>query len=235
MIIKQYDSPTAVAESIIEEFFVKDVLSSPIHIAISGGNTPKALFELMASPRYREGICWEYLHLYWVDERCVPPTDEQSNYGMTREALLRHVPIPPTQIHRIHGEAVPDIEAQRYTALVKECVPTSTAEALPQFDLILLGIGDDGHTSSIFPHQLDLLEEHTPYVTATSPNGQKRVCLTGPTILSGKRVVFHAVGASKSAVLQDIISQTPQARAYPSTYIAHKRSDIELFTDQQVG
>lgn len=233
MIIKQYNSPSAVAEAIIEDLFVEDVVSSPIHVAISGGSTPKALFELMASPRYQKRICWEHLHLYWVDERCVPPTDEQSNYGMTYETLLRHVSIPPAQIHRIHGETAPEIEAQRYTNLVKEYLPNQS-EALPQFDFILLGIGDDGHTSSIFPHQLDLLETHTPYVVATSPMGQKRICLTGPTILAGKRIVFHAVGAGKRAILRDIVSQAAQAQSYPSAYLAHKRSDIELFTDQQV-
>lgn len=234
MIIKQYNSPTAVAEAIIDEVFVQAASSAPIHIALSGGSTPRALFELMASPEYRDKICWEHLHLYWVDERCVPPSDEQSNYRMTYEALLRHVPIPEGQVHRIYGEAEAEAEALRYTNLVREQVG-GTQGRLPQFDIILLGIGDDGHTSSIFPHQMRLLEVRTPYVVATSPVGQKRICLTGPTILAARRVLFHAVGEGKATILREIATGHPHSLAYPSAYLVREREDIELFTDQNVG
>lgn len=232
MIIKQYNSPSTVAEAIIENIICK-IMSSPIHIAVSGGSTPRELFELMATPKYRERIRWDLIHMYWVDERCVPPHDEQSNYGMTHKALLCHVPIPEEQIHRIYGEANPEEEAQRYTTLVEKYLLDGTSE-LPQFDLIILGIGNDGHTSSIFPDQMDLLESTSPYVVATSPTGQKRICLTGPTILAAKRIIFHAVGEGKANILKEIVAQHPHSLAYPSAYLAQKRKDIELFTDQKV-
>lgn len=233
MIVHHHADALATARAIAQEIFVRGTQSAPLHIAVSGGSTPRMLFELMASPEWRERICWANIHLYWVDERCVPPTDPQSNYGMTADSLLRHVPLPQAQIHRIHGEVTPEGEALRYTQLV--CSQLPPCQGLPTFDVVILGIGDDGHTSSIFPHQMHLLQEATPYVVATHPSGQQRICLTGPTIAVARRVLYHAVGASKRPILQAIISQSPESQAYPAAYLARERTDIELFTDQALS
>lgn len=232
MKIRHYDEAEATARAIIEEVFVQGTADGALSVAVSGGSTPRMLFELMASEEYRTRIAWENLHLYWVDERCVPPTDPQSNYGMTRAALLDHVPMPVDQIYRIEGERQPEKEAIRYTELVQTHLPH--VGKLPQLDVVILGIGDDGHTSSIFPHQMRLLEVQTPYVVAQSPAGQWRVCMTGPTILAARRVLFHAVGAGKRTILQQIHSGAPESLAYPSSYFVREREDIELFTDQRL-
>lgn len=218
--------------ALAREVFVCGSKQGDIHVAISGGSTPKLLFELMASSPLREEVNWSRVHLYWVDERCVPPTNEQSNYGMTKEAMLRFVPLPADQVHRIMGEAIPEEEAIRYTELVRGQLPSE--RKLPIFDAVILGIGDDGHTSSIFPHQMKLLETPTPYVVATHPSGQKRIAMTGPTIMAAKRVLFHAVGEGKQIILHQIISKAPEAQAYPSSYFFERREDVELYTDQSL-
>lgn len=232
MIIKTYIDAQATAKAIINEVLIPSLQQGLLSLAVSGGSTPKLLFELMASDEYRTQLKWDNLHLYWVDERCVPPTDEQSNYGMTAKALaLDTLPLPSDQVYRIKGEDTPEIEAQRYTDLVTESL-SSGKNGLPSFDLIILGIGDDGHTSSIFPHQMHWLESTTPYVVSQHPNGQNRICLTGQTILAAKQLIFHACGANKREILQEIQSLSPSAKAYPSTYFAEQRPDLVLYTDQ---
>lgn len=231
MDIRSFKDGQATAEGLINELIIPQTQAGPFTLAVSGGSTPKLLFELMANDVYRNQIKWANLFLYWVDERCVPPTDEQSNYGMTAKALdLVHLPLPAEQVFRIHGEEIPELEAKRYTALVEANLPKS-ADGLPQFDLVILGIGDDGHTSSIFPHQMHWLEERTPYVVAQHPGGQDRICLTGQTILAAKQLVFHAGGAAKAALLKQIIEQAPESKAYPSAYFVRHRADVVLYTD----
>lgn len=232
MIIKTYTDAQATAKAIINELLIPSLQQGQLSLAVSGGSTPKLLFELMASEKYREQIKWQNLHLYWVDERCVPPTDQQSNYGMTAQALaLDSLPLPSNQVYRIKGESEPELEAQRYTELVNNNLSFGD-NGLPSFGLIILGIGDDGHTSSIFPHQMHWLDVKTPYVVSQHPSGQNRICLTGQTILAAKRLIFHACGANKREILQQIQSLSPSAKAYPSTYFAEHRPDLILYTDQ---
>ncbi len=234
MILKEYNTPQEVAEAIIQSVFIEGTAKGQLSLAVSGGSTPKLLFELLAKDENSKRVHWSNLQLYWVDERCVPPTDKESNYLMTYESLLKHVPLREEQIYRIKGEAksVED-EAQRYTDLV--CSNLSQEDGLPIFDVIILGLGDDGHTSSIFPTEMHLLEEKTPYMPATNPySGQRRIALTGQTILKAKRLLFHSVGEGKRTVLQEIISQAPKSESYPSAYFFRHRADIELFTDQNL-
>lgn len=232
MNIVYYPTAQEVNRALVEEVFLLPSMQGDVHVALSGGSTPRALFELLASPVFAEEIDWERIHLYWVDERCVPPTDAQSNYGMTHNALLAHVPIPEANIHRIRGEASPQNEARRYTEELRECLPTKNGQ--PVFDFVLLGIGDDGHTSSIFPHQMDLLDAPEPYVVATSPSGQMRVALSGSGIVESERIIYHAMGEVKREVLRRITHDLPEGNAYPATHIARRRKDISLYTDQSV-
>lgn len=234
MIIRTYDNPTQTAIAIIEELIAPRLAQGTCTLAVSGGSTPRLLFELMASESYRNILRWENLRLYWVDERCVDPTDEQSNYGMTAKALmLDTLPLAQEHIYRIKGENDPQAEARAYTELVEQTLPCNE-DGLPVFDLILLGIGDDGHTSSIFPHQMHWLMERTPYVVAQHPSGQNRICLTGQTILAAKELAFHAVGEGKREILRQIELHEPEARVYPSAYFNELRSDTLLYTDQKI-
>lgn len=128
-------------------------------IAVSGGTTPKAMFALLAdqSAPYFARVPWAKLHLFFVDERCVPPDDAESNYRMTNEAMLKKVPLAPAQVHRMEGELDPEVAASRYEAVLRTEFRLEGAET-PVFDLVLLGMGDDGHTASLFPHTQALQE-----------------------------------------------------------------------------
>ncbi len=233
MILKKYHTAEAVAEAIIQSVFVEGTEQEQLNLAVSGGSTPRLLFELLAKEENSKRVHWEHLQLFWVDERCVPPTDKESNYLMTYESLLQYVPLREEQIHRIKGEDDVNQEAERYSKLVLNKLPQQ--EGLPVFDVIILGLGDDGHTSSIFPTEMYLLEENIPYLPATNPySAQKRVALTGQTILKAKRLLFHSVGEGKKEVLQEIIQNTPKSKPYPSAYFFREREDVELYTDQSL-
>ena len=138
-------------------------------------------------------------------------------------------PIPEDQVHRIRGEADPEREAKDYCWLVGSELPFDGE--YPVFDIVLLGLGDDGHTSSIFPHEPQLLTEEAPYAVATSPKGQRRIALTGPTILAARRLLFLVTGEAKAPVLRAILSSSPEAKGYPAAYIAEHRPDVALYTD----
>ena len=122
-------------------------------IAISGGTTPKSMFALLADPAeaFLKLVPWDRIELYWVDERCVPPDHAESNFRMTKEALLSKVPLPAEQVHRMEGELEPEVAAARYESVIRNTFKLGGAQT-PTFDLILLGMGDDGHTASLFPH-----------------------------------------------------------------------------------
>lgn len=232
MIVNHYSTPEEVARAVAKEAFVRPSERGWAHIAVSGGSTPRLLFELLAQEPLRSAVKWEKVHLYWVDERCVPPTDPESNYGMTKAALLDHVPLPEDQVHRITGENDPEREAKDYSWLVGAELPFDGN--YPVFDVIILGLGDDGHTSSIFPHQMELLTTEQPYAVGISPKGQPRVAMTGPTILAAKQLLFHATGSKKAPILQAIASGAPEAKAYPADYILRKRHDIAVYTDVEL-
>src|SRR6201994_737798 len=153
-------------------------------IAVSGGRTPKKTFALLADPSapYREQIPWEKLELYWVDERCVPPDNADSNYRMTREAMLDSVPLPANQVFRIQGELDPDEAAAKYESAIRQSFRLEGAE-MPTFDLLALGMGPDGHTASLFPHT-DGLHELMRIAIANHVVQKEswRVTLTSPVI-----------------------------------------------------
>lgn len=175
-------------------------------VALSGGSTPKALLHLLSAPPYRDQIDWAGVHIFWGDERCVPPNDEQSNYRMAREALLVQVPIPADQIHRIPGEN-PDHEAAatEYEATLRRAFGLAPGE-LPRFDLLHLGLGTEGHTASLFPGSPALHERErlvaAPYVEKLSAN---RITLTPPAINAAREVQFLVAGEEKAAIVREIL------------------------------
>ncbi|MEI6755074.1 MAG: 6-phosphogluconolactonase [Paludibacter sp.] len=216
-----FDTPEATARAVAELMVVraneKSKQSLPYNVALSGGNTPKLLFQILAD-EYLDKMPWHILRLFWVDERCVPPTHAESNFGMTYENLLKQAPIHDANIFRMTGEANPQKEATRYAALIEAQLPL--VNGLPTFDLVLLGMGDDGHTASIFPNNLNLLQyESTVAVTVHPSSGQKRITLTGNIINGADSVVFLITGSSKSSVLRQIIQHESGFEQYPASYI----------------
>ena len=212
-----YKDSQAVAEA-FADFLAKEIAKSSIfHVALSGGSTPKLLFTHLAK-EYADKIDWKKVHLYWGDERCVAPTDEESNYKMTNELLLKNISIPFDNIHRVLGRRNPQEEAIRYGKEIEWCLPLKNT--MPVFDLIILGMGGDGHTASIFPHEMKFIASDKTCIVATHPtSGQKRVSLTGEVINQAKQVHFLVTGASKTKVVKEIFTKTGNYETYPAAHI----------------
>jgi 6-phosphogluconolactonase len=202
-------------------------------IAISGGSTPKATFALLADPAqpWRARMPWSQLDLFWVDERCVPPDDPDSNYRMTREAMLDHVPLKPEQIHRIEGELEPAAAAARYESALRNGFRLEGA-ALPRFDVVQLGMGPDGHTASLFPHTEALHELGRLAVANHVKNKDAwRVTLTWPVINRGVEVFFLIGGADKAQILKEVFTGPRDSERLPSQLISPASGILTLLLD----
>lgn len=200
------------------------------HIALSGGSTPKVVFDELAA-NFQPDIDWHGVHLYWGDERCVAPTDDDSNYKMTVDHLISKIDIPEENIHRIKGENAPEKEAIRYADVLDENLPKSNET--PQFDLVILGMGDDGHTASIFPHEIELWHSDHFCEVATHPDsGQRRITITGQIINNAKNVVFLVTGESKAEKVAAIHDKNDSAKNYPASLVAPKSHKLVWFLDE---
>ena len=203
-------------------------------IAISGGSTPKAAFALLADPGqpWRSRMPWDKLELYWVDERCVPPYHPDSNYRMTREALLDHVPLKAEQIHRMEGELEPAVAAARYESMLRDTFRLEGAES-PRFDLINLGMGPDGHTASLFPHTAALHELTRPVTTNFVPQMNSwRITLTWPVINQARSAFFLIGGADKAAVVHEVFTGPHDPERLPSQLIWPSSGILTLILDK---
>jgi 6-phosphogluconolactonase len=202
----------------------------PVHIALSGGSTPLAIFQQLASVNLPGE--WEHVNLYWGDERCVPSYHSESNYGKAKELFLDPMGFPQDRIHPIHGEADPDQEAERYGQFLLEQLPVRNG--YPVFDWIWLGLGEDGHTASIFPDQIGLWTSRRPCVVARHPQtGQKRVTITGGVINAAQRVAFLVAGKSKSKVVNEIVMKEGDYLNYPGFYVAPHSGNLEWYLDME--
>jgi 6-phosphogluconolactonase len=182
-------------------------------LALSGGNTPAGLYSALASAEFASRLDWSRSHIYFGDERCVPADHRDSNYRMARERLLDQVPVPQSQVHRIAGEMAAEDAANAYAREVNDTVPTE--HHLPRFDLILLGVGLDGHVASLFPNT-DILHKRK---TAASVYVEKldacRVSLTLPVINNARHVMLLVAGAKKADVVRHVLRGAPGADPLP--------------------
>jgi len=230
MEVKIYQNKNKVAEEFSKYLIEKSLDHKPFHIALSGGSTPKIVFDVLAE-EFSKKVEWDNIHLYWGDERCVPPDDGESNYKMTVEHLISKVAIPEKNIHRIKGEEDPKTEAKRYGALLDQVLPKELG--LPQFDLVILGMGDDGHTASIFPHEINLWVSPDNCEVAIHPeSGQRRVSLTGRIINNAKTVAFLVTGESKAEKVKTIIEREEGYLDYPASHVSPKTKDLVWFLDE---
>ncbi len=217
---KPLADPESLAETFASDFagWVDAQSSTPITVALSGGSTPKRLFELWAD-RFADKIDWSRIQFFWGDERCVPPEDPESNYGVAKELLFDRIAIPSENVHRVRGEAPPAEECSRYEREIQQIVPSDDS-GNPQFDLIILGMGDDGHTASIFPHQSQFLTSKRICEVATHPqSGQQRITLTGRVLNAAKKVAVLVTGAGKADVLAGVIGKRGAFNDYPVSHI----------------
>jgi 6-phosphogluconolactonase len=191
-------------------------------IALSGGSTPKRLYQLLASAPLREAMPWQRVHLFWGDDRFVPWDDPNSNYAMARDAMIAHVPIPPENVHGIEFKGTPADAAKAYEQVLKSYYGSDTLDPdRPLLDVNLLGMGPDGHTASLFPGK-PALEARDRWVTEVPEPGLNpfvpRVTLTYPALHSSKSTAFVAAGADKKAMMQRVWSgdhSLPSARIAP--------------------
>ncbi len=230
MEIKIYKDKQEVASQFSNYFFDLVKGKNEFHVALSGGSTPKVIFDILARD-FGDKIDWSSIHFYWGDERCVPPTDEQSNYKMTVKHLFSNIDVPEENIHRILGEIDPVQEANRYAELLNTSL--TKVAGVPQFDLVLLGMGDDGHTASIFPHEIALWDSKKSCVVATHPeSGQKRVSLNGAVINNAKEIVFLVTGANKAEKLKEIHDKNEGYKKYPAALVEPNNGHLIWFLDK---
>jgi 6-phosphogluconolactonase len=185
-----------------------------VSIALSGGSTPKALYELLASEKYRGRVDWEKVLIFFGDERCVPPGNDESNYKMVNEALFSRVPIPTGNIFRLKGEVDPVKAAAEYEGLIIDEIGNK-----PVFDIVLLGLGPDGHTASLFPGS-SALEENAKLVTANYVEKfhSYRLTFTFPVINAAQNVIFLVAGEDKAETVKAVFDETAHP-ALPSQLI----------------
>lgn len=233
MEVKIYKDKNEVAEQ-FSTYFANKVEGAPtFHVALSGGSTPKVVFDVLAE-NFSDKINWSKVHFYWGDERCVPPTDDESNYKMTVDHLFSKIAVPRSNIHRILGESDPIAEAMRYANLLE--INLDRVDGIPQFDLVILGMGDDGHTASVFPQEIELWDADDHCVVATHPeSGQKRVSINGKVINTAKEVAFLVTGAGKAEKVQAIIEKEKGFEAYPASLVNPADGNLTWFMDEDAA
>ena len=233
MNLKIYKDKQKVAEQFSSYFVDQVKVKGTFHVALSGGSTPKIVFDVLAE-NFSDKVDWNKVHFYWGDERCVPPSDDESNYKMTVEHLFSKIELPKENIHRILGEKDPKGEALRYANLLE--INLDRVEGVPQFDLVILGMGDDGHTASIFPHEIELWDAEDHCVVATHPDsGQKRVSINGKVINTAKEVAFLVTGASKSEKVKAVVEKTEGSEAYPASLVNPASGNLVWFLDEEAA
>lgn len=230
-IIHIFKTPEDLAESFALQLlsWVNATPEDTFHLSLSGGRTPSLLFSILAA-KYSQEVFWKKIHFWWGDERMVAQGDPESNFGIVNKLLFWKIGQSSNQIHRIKGEDDPADEAKRYSLEIKSFVPM--INDWPEFDLIILGLGDDGHTASIFPNQMQLLESEEITGIAFHPvTGQTRITLTGKVINNAKRVAFLISGASKANIFNKIIRYAENSSVFPASHI-HPKGELHWFGDE---
>jgi len=230
---KVYKTAQDVVQSLAERLLILSGEERAIHISLSGGSTPKLLFKRLAEAPYKEAIHWHNLHFWWGDERCVGPTDPESNFGDANKLLFKNIDIPLENIHRILGENDPVLEAERFAEEMMDTIPLHNG--IPEFDWILLGMGTDGHTASLFPNKTNFSEQAISIVATHPESGQRRVSKSARLIENAKCVSYLVLGESKAQVLKEIQTIPAAQLSYPAAKVKSTTGDTEWFLDLQAA
>jgi len=199
-------------------------------VALSGGSTPMALYRLLA----REPIDWTRIHVFWGDERLVPPEDAENSYGQAREALLKHIPIPTENIHRVASELDPVAAARDYASILREFAAPPLD--WPRFDLVLLGLGEDGHTASLFPGSpVDATEPVIAVTAQYQGRPARRVTLTPLVFNAARQVIFLVTGANKAVTLKGVFSDYNSSEQIPAKRIQPADGQVTWLVDKAAG
>lgn len=196
---------------------------------VTGGNSPKVLYELLATAPYKDRIDWSRLHIFWGDERAVPFEDDRNNAKMTYEHLLNKVPIVPAQVHVMRTDVEPHEAATEYEKILR----TYFGSDGPSFDLVLSGMGDDGHTLSLFPGT-PVIHEKNAWVTSfyLKPQLMFRITLTAPIVNRAAKVAFLTFGTGKAKALKEVLEGEPNVDMYPSQIIQPASGELHWFVDE---
>jgi len=237
-IIKLFESPEMLAEALAERFLAElnTIISErgEALVALSGGSTPSRFYSRLAVLHEARTFPWQKVRFFWSDDRCVPPTHPESNFGLADKLFFGPLAVPESSVFRIKGEIDPREAALLYAEQLKENVPLKNG--LPRFDIIFLGMGDDGHTASVFPHEIHLWNEPGYCVVATHPvTGQKRVSFTGEVINAAVSVKLLVTGAAKQEILSNVLSKVPGYRQYPVAHVDAHEGNVEWWLDSEAA
>jgi 6-phosphogluconolactonase len=227
-----HPDPRAAADACAQHIsaLLEQALSGQEHatLAVSGGSTPKLLFQSMVASRFR----WPRVHLFFVDERCVPPNDPESNYRLANENLITPAHIPPAQVHRIPAEIKPETAAQKYVDDIRNFFGLEEGQQ-PHFDVVQFGMGPDAHTASLFPGEPSIDDRDgiaaALYVQKMS---KWRVTLLPGTLLAAKNAVFLVAGPDKAQAVGDVFHQEFDPKHYPAQLISRQGRRVSWFLDQ---
>jgi 6-phosphogluconolactonase len=225
------DLSTYVADWLTE--FIQQTLQTQdrFTLSLSGGNTPKKLHELLTTDAYKNKIDWSKLHIFFGDERFVPITDEKNNAKMAFDTLLNHVSVPASQIHIMQTENIsPERSAEEYEKILREYFSSTPFS----FDLVFLGMGDDGHTLSLFPGKTAIIHEEKKWATSLWLEAQNmyRITLTHSIVNNSKRVAFLVAGADKANALHEVLKGNYNPDLYPSQIIKPANGELHWFADE---
>ena len=200
-------------------------------IAVSGGSSPKLLFQILAATPFR----WDKVHIFWVDERCVPPTDDASNYKLGLEYLIRPAHIPQRNVHRVCGELTPQAAAERYVEEIREFFGMEEGD-MPRFDLVHRGMGPDAHTASLFPGE-PLIDDREGIAAAVYVEKfhQWRVTLLPGVLLAAKHTAFMVVGEDKTEAVRAVFKEEYDPKKYPAQIATHHGRGVTWFLDEAAG
>ena len=202
-------------------------------VALNGGSTPARSFQLLAS-EYRDQVDWSKTHIFWGDERLVPPDNSESSFGQASTLFLQHVPIPDTNIHRIHAELEPEDSANQYARILKQFAAPMLE--FPRFDLVYLGMGEDGHTASLFPGSPSDVTAPVMAVTAHyQDRPARRVTLTPVVFNQARLIAFMAAGEKKANTLSEVLSGRYQPELYPAQRIEPKDGKVIWLVDEDAA
>ncbi len=240
--VRRFRDPEELARGAVEEIVETGgrAVSSQgrFSLALAGGSTPRAAYELLATELHAHRLDWSRTTVFWGDERCVSPDHPDSNYGMAKRALLDRVPIPDSNIYRIRGEIDPTTAAEQYEAILQTSFTapsgqSGSSSSAPRFDLILLGMGADGHTAALFPGT-QALQEKERWVRAEFVDTLKtwRVTLTPPLINSAARVVFLVSGAEKSDRLREVLKGPFRPDLLPAQIVLPADGEVLWLVDE---
>ncbi len=226
---KIFDTAQHAVEQIAQEFVQYSKQNRVVHISLSGGSTPKLLFKTLAQEPFKSEVRWENLHFWWGDDRMVEPNNPESNYGEVKKLLFDHIRIPTENIHRIRGEENVEQELARFSQELAACVPNL------EFDWIILGMGNDGHTASLFPHQTDFDDQNVAVIAKHPETGQIRISKTAKLIEQAKRITYLVTGEAKADILKEIQTALPENLPYPAAKIKAKNGVTEWYLDKAAG